>query len=276
MKNKLLTATFTAWVFIFIVLPIALIVFYSITVNDGDMVRFTWSNFSKFFTEDVYLKSLGRSLYLAFISTIICLLIGYPMAMILVSLKPKIQSFCVTLFVLPMWMNFLMRTYAWLTILENNGLINTLLVKLGFDKLELLYNQGAVVLGMVYNFLPFMVFPIYSSLTKTDRSVIEAAQDLGANKVKVFFSVTLPLSLSGVASGISMVFMPAVTTFVISRLMGGGHTSLIGDIIEQQFLYANNWNFASAISVVVMIILLVSMAVVPKGKAEETGGGGLW
>ncbi len=276
MKNKILTATFTAWVFIFIVLPIALIVFYSITVNDGDMVRFTWSNFAKFFTEDVYLKSLGRSLYLAFISTIICLLIGYPMAMILVSLKPKIQSFCVTLFVLPMWMNFLMRTYAWLTILENNGLINTLLVKLGFDKLELLYNQGAVVLGMVYNFLPFMVFPIYSSLTKTDRSIIEAAQDLGANKVKVFFSVTLPLSLSGVASGISMVFMPAVTTFVISRLMGGGHTSLIGDIIEQQFLYANNWNFASAISVVVMIILLVSMAVVPKGKAEETGGGGLW
>ena len=276
MKNKFLTATYTAWIFIFIVLPLALIVFYAFTYNDGDMVRFTMDNFKKFFTEGVYLKSLWRSIYLALISTVICLVIGYPMAMILASLKPKIQSFCVTLFVLPMWMNFLMRTYAWLTILENNGLINTLLEKLGFDKLELLYNQGAVVLGMVYNFLPFMVFPIYSSLTKTDRSIIESAQDLGANKFRVFRSVTFPLSLPGIASGISMVFMPAVTTFVISRLMGGGHTSLIGDIIEQQFLYANDWNFASAISVVVMIILLASMAIVPKGKSDEPEGGGLW
>ena len=271
MKNRLLTATYAAWIFIFIVLPLALIVFYAFTASEGDIIRFTMENFKKFFTEGVYLKSLFRSIYLALISTVICLLLGYPMAMILAGLKPRVQSFCVTLFVLPMWMNFLMRTYAWLTILENNGLINTLLVKLGFDKLELLYNQGAVVLGMVYNFLPFMVFPIYSSLTKTDRSLIEAAQDLGANKFKVFCSVTFPLSLPGIASGISMVFMPAVTTFVISRLMGGGHTSLIGDIIETQFQTANNFNLGASLSFVLMILIFICLAVMNKFSDDDGG-----
>lgn len=276
MRNKILTATYIMWASVFIILPMALIVVYGFTVEEGGKLVFSLDNFVRFFTGEEYLIPLWRSLYLAFFCTLICLVLGYPMAMILAKSKSKYQNFMVTLFVLPMWMNFLLRTYAWLTILETNGLINSLLAAMGLPKAELLYNQGAVLLGMVYNYLPFMVFPIYSSLAKTDKSLVEAAGDLGATKAQTFRKVTFPLSLPGVISGINMVFMPAVTTFVISRLMGGGHTSLIGDIIEQQFMYANNRNFGSAISVVIMVIIVISIGVMSKYEDEEEAKGGLW
>jgi spermidine/putrescine transport system permease protein len=175
-----------------------------------------------------------------------------------------------------MWMNFLLRTYAWLTLLEKKGLFNTILVGLGLHPLNLLYNDFAVTLGMVYNFIPFMILPIYSVMSKIDRSLVEAAEDLGANPLAVFWRVTFPLSLPGVISGITMVFMPAVTTFVISRLLGGGQYTLIGNLIEQQFLTVGDWNFGSAISVLLILIILVSMAFTSQYEKEQEGGGGLW
>lgn len=172
-----------------------------------------------------------------------------------------------------MWMNFLLRTYAWLTLLEKNGVINSLISLIGLPKMELLYNQGAVVLGMVYNFLPFMVLPIYSVLIKIDKSIIEAAEDLGANSREIFKKVIFPLSLPGVISGITMVFMPAVTTFVISRLLGGGQFTLIGNLIEHQFVYTGEWGFGSALSIVMIILILFSMAIMSKYEKENEGGG---
>ena len=174
-----------------------------------------------------------------------------------------------------MWMNFLLRTYAWMTLLERRGLINTFLSWLRLAPLNLLYTQEAVVLGMVYNFLPFMVLPIYSVLSKIDQQLIEAAEDLGADSVTVFRKIIFPLSLPGVISGITMVFMPAVTTFVISRLLGGGQFTLIGNLIEQQFLYVGDWNFGSAISMVMMLVILLSMGVMSRYDKEHEGGG-LW
>jgi len=175
--------------------------------------------------------------------------------------------------VIPMWMNFLLRTYAWLTLLEKNGIINTLISFIGLPKMDLLYNQWAVVLGMVYNFLPFMVLPIYSVLIKIDKSIIEAAEDLGANSRTVFRKVIFPLSLPGVVSGITMVFMPAVTTFVISRLLGGGQFLLIGNLIEELFLKSGEWGFGSALSIIMMILILFSMAIMSRYEKENEGGG---
>jgi len=259
---------------IFIIIPLALIVFFSVIIETEHGLQFTLQHFKRFL-EPVYMVVLLRSIYIAFISTLICLVLGYPMAMILANRGLNKKQFLVSLFVLPMWMNFLLRTYAWLTLLENSGLINTLLSYLGLKKLNLLYNNYAVILGMVYNFLPFMVLPIYSVLIKIDKSVIEAAQDLGADSFTVFRRVTFPLSLPGVMSGITMVFMPSVTTFVISRLLGGGQYTLIGNLIEQQFLYVGDWNFGSALSVVLMIIILLSMGVMSRYDKEHEGGG-LW
>jgi spermidine/putrescine transport system permease protein len=211
------------------------------------------------FIDPIYLKVFTRSIYLALISTFICLIIGYPLSLILAGDTFKKKNIMLVLLIVPMWMNFLLRTYAWLTLLENNGLINSIISSLGLPKLELLYNSRAVVMGIVYNFLPFMVLPIHSVLVKIDRSVIEAAEDLGANKFNIFTRVILPLSIPGVLSGITMVFMPAITTFVISRLLGGGKAALVGDLIEQQFLTVYNWNFGAAISLVMMVIILISM-----------------
>jgi spermidine/putrescine transport system permease protein len=209
---------------------------------------------------------------LALICTVVCLFIGYPVALILVSREYRRKKVLALLFVIPMWINFLLRTYAWMTLLEKNGLIDTVVSLLGFSDVQLLYTDQAVVLGMVYNFLPFMVLPIYSVLTKMDKSIIEAAEDLGADYIIILKRIIIPLSLPGVISGITMVFMPAVTTFIISRLLGGGHYILIGNLIEQQFITVGDWNFGSAISFVLTIIILISMGVMRKYDKEYEGG----
>jgi spermidine/putrescine transport system permease protein len=197
------------------------------------------------------------------------------MAAILAGREFSRKKIMYMLIVLPMWMNFLLRTYAWMTLLERNGVVNTILSFLNLPSLDILYTNKAVVLGMVYNFLPFMILPIYSVLSKIDQSVIEAAQDLGGNGIVVFRRVIFPLSLPGVVSGITMVFMPAVTTFVISRLLGGGQFTLIGNLIEQQFLSSGDWGFGSALSVIMMILILLSMGVMSRYE-QDKGGGALW
>ncbi|NLW57116.1 MAG: ABC transporter permease [Firmicutes bacterium] len=274
MKNKWLTYPYLVWMLIFIFIPLLLVLFFSLTVRTPEGLAFSFENFQRFF-EPIYLRVLLRSVYLALISTIICLVLGYPMAMILAGNNFKRKNVMVFLFVVPMWMNFLLRTYAWMTLLERQGLLNTFLSFLGLPPLNLLYTQEAVVLGMVYNFLPFMVLPIYSVLSKIDRQLIEAAADLGADQVTIFRRVIFPLSLPGVMSGITMVFMPAVTTFVISRLLGGGQFTLIGNLIEQQFLFVGDWHFGSAISMVMMVIILLSIGVLSRYDKEHEGGG-LW
>ncbi|CDG01371.1 Putative Putrescine transport system permease protein PotH [Clostridium chauvoei JF4335] len=199
------------------------------------------------------------------------------MAYIISKMSPGKRNILIMLFIVPMWMNFLLRTYAWLPILGKNGFINNLLSNFGMGPFTFLYNDGAVILGMIYNFLPFMVLPIYTVLTKMDQNLINAASDLGANKGQIFRKIVLPLSMPGVISGITMVFMPAVSTFVISRLLGGGQYMLIGNLIEQQFTTMGDWNFGSSISIFMMIIILISMAVMSKFDiSDKEGGGQLW
>jgi len=272
-QNRLLFP-YTIWMVFFIVFPLFLVLFYSVTDGSGGEFRFSLSNFVRFL-DPIYLKVLFRSVKLAFFCTAICLLSGYPLAAILAGRTMKKKGVLIFLFVIPMWMNFLLRTYALMTLLEKNGILNTLLLRLGIRAISLLYTDEAVVLGMVYNFLPFMVLPIYSSLTKIDRKLIEAAEDLGATPGIVFRKITFPLILPGVISGITMVFMPAVTTFVISRLLGGGQYTLIGNLVEQQFLYTGDWGFGSAISIIIMIFILVTMRFVSRYDREHEGAG-LW
>lgn len=256
------------WMVLFIIVPMLLVVYYAFSTPTADGTVWTLENFGRFF-EPIYLRVLWRSIYFAVVSTAICLFIGYPAAMIMSGKAFTRKSVVMLLFVVPMWMNFLLRTYAWLTILERNGFINVLLTALRLPRLNILYTNSAVVLGMVYNFLPFMVLPIYSVMSKIDKGVIEAASDLGANSTKVFTKVILPLSLPGVVSGITMVFMPALTTFVISRLLGGGQFTLVGNLIEQQFLVVGDWGFGSAISVVMILMILLSMAIMSFFEGEE-------
>ena len=274
MKKNWMSYPYIVWMLIFIFIPLLLVLFYSVTMRTDQGLIFTLDHYQRFL-EPIYLKVLFRSIFLAFICTVLCLVLGYPMAMILAGNDFKRKNIMVFLFVIPMWMNFLLRTYAWMTLLERRGLINTFLSWLRLAPLNLLYTQEAVVLGMVYNFLPFMVLPIYSVLSKIDQQLIEAAEDLGADSVTVFRKIIFPLSLPGVISGITMVFMPAVTTFVISRLLGGGQFTLIGNLIEQQFLYVGDWNFGSAISMVMMLVILLSMGVMSRYDKEHEGGG-LW
>lgn len=274
MKQRWISYPYIVWMVIFIVVPLVLVLFYSITVQDGDGIRFTGENFARFL-DPIYINVLVRSVVLALISTGICLLLGYPMAMILSSREYSRKKIMYMLIVMPMWMNFLLRTYAWMTLLERNGVINTILSMLSLPRIDILYTNQAVILGMVYNFLPFMILPIYSVLSKIDHSVIEAAQDLGGNNLTVFRRVVFPLSLPGVISGITMVFMPAVTTFVISRLLGGGQFMLIGNLIEQQFLSSGDWGFGSALSVIMMLLILMSMGLMQRYE-QENGGGALW
>ncbi|NLV76758.1 MAG: ABC transporter permease [Tissierellia bacterium] len=278
MKTKWIAYPYILWMIIFIIVPLALILVYSLTTGEGDIrnIQFTLDNFKKFL-DPIYIDVLWRSISLALKSTAVTLVLGYPMAMIISKENVKKRNAMILLFVIPMWMNFLLRTYAWLTLLGKNGFINYILVKLGFEPLNLIYNDGAVLLGMVYNFLPFMVLPIYSVLIKIDKSLIEAAEDLGANKTKVFAKIIFPLSIPGIITGITMVFMPAVSTFVISRLLGGGQYMLIGNLVEQQFLGTGDWHFGSAISIIMMIFILITMAITAKFDEDKEGGGGcLW
>lgn len=274
MRKNTIAYPYTVWMFIFILVPLVIIFFYGFIKVDGDSITFTFQNMKRVM-EPLYLFVFLRSIKLALISTIICLILGYPVAMILAGRHLTKKSILVILFVIPMWMNFLARTYAWMTLLEKNGLIESFLRTLGLPALNILYTDKAVVLGMVYNFLPFMVLPIYSVLSKTDQAVIEAAEDLGATPWTTFKRIIFPLSIPGVLSGITMVFMPAVTTFVISRLLGGGQYTLIGNLIEEQFLTTRDWGFGSALSIFLMVLILLSMSIMSKYEKENEMGG-LW
>ena len=279
MKNKLsrFAVPYEVWMAIFVVAPIVIIVVYAFSSADGGFSLENFVNMGEY--TDVFF----RSFKLALIATAVCLLIGYPVSYWMSREGKSFQRTAMVLIMLPMWMNFLLRTYSWMTILENNGLLNQLLQKIGLIALynrvtgadveffQMINTQGAVVLGMVYNYLPFMILPIYSVIIKLDRSLIEAARDLGANSVMVFRKVILPLSLPGVLSGITMVFVPSVSTFAISRMLGGGTELLLGDLIERQFLGgAYNPQLGAAISLVMMVIVLVCMIVMNRfGEGEE-------
>lgn len=271
MNRKWISYPYLIWMTIFIVIPIFLVLYYSLTTMNNGEIAFSFTHFQRFF-ESIYLKVTLRSVGLALLSTVICLLLGYPVAYILSLKEYSTKSVLLFLFIMPMWMNFLLRTYSWLSILETNGILNNFLATVGLPRIKILYTNTAVILGMVYNFLPFMILPIYSTLKKLDPSLIEAAQDLGADTPTVFKKVIIPFSIPGVLTGITMVFMPAVTTFVISNLLGGGQFILIGNLIEQQFLTVGNWNFGSAISVLMMIIVIISMAVISKADKNDDGG----
>lgn len=271
-----LATPYAIWSVLFIVIPLILIVFFSFTKQVDGRYMFTLDNFDKFFNV-MYFKVVRRSLVLAFISTVLCLIVGYPTAYIISKAKPSKRATLLLLCILPMWMNFLLRTYAWMAILGRDGLINTLLGYIGIGPIKMLYTDGAILLGMVYNFLPFMVIPIYTVLIKIDKNLVNAAYDLGANKAQAFRKVILPLSIPGIISGITMVFMPAVSNFVIPNLLGGGKYMLVGNLIEQQFTTIGNWNFGSALSIFMMILILISMAFMSKyEKNGKEGGKQLW
>jgi spermidine/putrescine transport system permease protein len=254
MKRQWYATPYALWMLMFTIVPLIFVVYYAFTGSDG---AFTLANFEKIATP-AYIPVLLTSLKLAFFCTIICLLIGYPTAYFLASKDFSENKMLVVLILLPMWMNFLLRTYAMMTILENNGLLNTVLEKLGFNKVQFIGTEGAVLLGMVYNFLPFMVLPIYTALKKLDAGVIEAAEDLGANPLRVITRVVVPQSIPGVISGITMVFMPAVTTFAITRLLSNGMIYLMGDMIEEYFITVNNRNVGSSMSLVMLVLILVT------------------
>ena len=260
------------WGLIFIVLPLFLILAHALNANTdlSDFV-FTLDNFSRFF-EPLYVKILITSLILAGLSTILCLIVGYPVAYIISKMIEKVRNNMILIFIIPMWMNFLLRTYAWLTLLGNKGLINKFIGLFGLGPWDLMYNSKAIMIGMVYNFLPFMVLPIYTVLLKMDTKLIEAAKDLGANDFEVFTKVIFPLSLPGIYTGITMVFIPAISTFVVPNLLGGNNFYLIGNLIEKQFTFTGDWGFGSAISMVLILIMLLIL-VVPKlfNKKIKTG-----
>ena len=266
-KNKWLATPYIIWMIGFTIIPLALIVYYGLTNKSG---AFTLANVLSI-AEPEHAKALFLSLGLSLVSTLICLVLAYPLAMILRKKGVSSGSFVVFIFILPMWMNFLLRTYAWMAILENNGLINQFLGFFSIGPFQMIDTQGAIVLGMVYNFLPYMILPIFSVIEKMDHRVIEAAQDLGANSTQVFCRVIFPLSLPGVLSGITMVFVPSVSTFAISTMLGGGTEYLLGDLIEQQFMgNAYNPQLGAAISLVMMVIVVVCMWVMNRfGEGEE-------
>ena len=280
---RMALAPYSVWSFLFVVVPLAFIAYYAFT---DDQFSFTIENVTRFFTatsnivqEDgssvevrTYLLIFMRSLKLAVISTIICLLIGYPMAYIMARAKERTQKTMVTLIMIPMWMNFLIRTYAWMTILQDTGILNGFLSTLGISTVHIIGTEAAVIIGMVYDYFPYMVLPIYSILAKLDNRLLEAARDLGCGSLSVLRRVIIPLSMPGVISGITMVLIPSISTFYISQKLGNGKFFLIGDAIEGQYV-ANNLHFAAAIAFVLMVILLVCMAVVKNVTARYVYGG---
>ncbi|EKY26288.1 ABC transporter permease [Clostridium celatum] len=267
---------YIVWSSLFIVIPLLIVVFFSFTVKSGDNYKFSLENFQRLM-DPIYLKVFWRSLVLAFKATIGCLILGYPVAYLVSKMREGKRNILIMLFIVPMWMNFLLRTYAWLPILGKNGLINTFFSNFGIGPFNILYNDFAVLLGMIYNFLPFMILPIYTVLIKMDNDLINAASDLGADRKHIFMKIILPLSMPGVISGITMVFMPAVSTFVISRILGGGQYMLLGNLIETQYTTMNDWNFGSAIAIFMMLIILLSMAFMNKfeGADDKEGGSSL-
>lgn len=274
MKKNACLIPLYVWTAVFVLLPLVIVIYFAFTREGNAGLEFSLEGFSRL-ADPMYLGVVLKSFKIAIISTLVCILCGYPAAYILARSRSRAKFIIVILMLLPMWMNFLLRTYSWLSLLENTGIINTVLSSFGLPKVRFLYNEGAVILGTVYNYLPFMIMPIYITLLKLDESHLEAAADLGANPFQAFLRVTLPFSIPGILSGVSMVFVPSVTTFVISQLMGGGKVTLIGDVIEQQFRVVNDWHFGSALSVVIMVIVLVFMYFINRGDVESgTGNGG--
>ncbi len=263
----LLSGPFLVWTVAFIMIPLVIIVFYGLTTADG---AFTLSNIMQMGTPE-NVKALVYALVLSLISTVICLVMAYPLAMILCNLKIGATGFIVMIFIIPMWMNFLLRTLAWQTLLEKTGVINLLLAHFHLPPINIINTPYAIVLGMVYNFLPFMLLPIYNVLIKIDPNVINAARDLGADSFQTFWRITFPLSIPGVVSGITMVFVPALTTFIISDLLGGAKILLIGNVIEQKFKQTNNWNVGSGLSLVLMVFILISMAIMQRYDKDGEG-----
>lgn len=267
MKGSRLTALpYVVWSLAFVVLPLALVVIFAFTTEDG----FSLVNLSKVGRyAGIFLKSIN----LALIATVICFFVGYPLAYLISRAKENVQQNLILLIMLPMWMNFLLRTYGWMTLIENEGVINRLLGMIGIAPLHMINTQGAVVLGMVYNYLPFMILPLYSIMVKIDKSTIEAAQDLGANFGNILFRVLLPLSVPGIVSGITMVFVPSISTFIISKMLGGGSNMLIGDLIEQQFLGGTyNPYLGSAISLGLMIVMFLIMGIINSMDEDDMEG----
>ena len=266
MKTKLsrFAVPYVVWMAIFVVAPIVIMVIYAFSGAEGG---FTLDNFTQM---GGYAAVFGRSFKLALIATAICLLMGYPVAYLLSREGESFRRTAMVLIMLPMWMNFLLRTYAWMTLLGNNGIINNLLGMIGIGPLKLINTEGAVVLGMVYNYLPFMILPLYSVMVKIDKSLIEAASDLGCNPVSTLFRVVVPLSVPGIMSGVTMVFVPAIRTFIISRMLGGGSNLLIGDLIEMQFLgNAYNPHLGAGISLVLMVIILLIMTIMNQFNPDD-------
>lgn len=257
MNKKLLSLPFIFWSAMFVIVPLCMVFYYGLTDKTG---AFTLDNILAIATAE-HSKALWEALKLSVISTVICLLLAYPLAMILCNMNVNQNSFLVLIFILPMWMNFLLRTLAWQTLLEKTGVINSILATLHLPALNIINTPYAIVLGMVYNFLPFMVLPLYNVLVKIDKSVINAAYDLGANGMQTFLRIIFPLSMPGMVSGITMVFVPALTTFVISKILGGSKILLIGNVIEQEFTQTGNWNLGSGLSIVLMLFIIFNMVI---------------
>ena len=267
MTKKLFSAPFIIFMICGTLIPACVIAYYGFTDRSG---AFTWTNVVAMATGQ-HAKALGLSLLLAFISTALCLLLAFPLGIILKGTKLGRKGFMIFVFILPMWMNFLLRTMAWQVLLEKNGIINGFLAAIGLPQLTIINTAAAVVLGMVYDYLPFMVLPIYNAIVKIDNHLIEAAYDLGAEKRTVLAKIIIPLSVPGIVSGVTMVFVPSLTTFAISNMLGGGKINLIGNIIEQEFTASSNWNLGSGLSLVMMIFIVISMALIEKFDRNGEG-----
>ena len=268
---------YIVWAVMMLVLPMALIALYSV-MNQGNSIisfSFTLEHYAKFFTDPDFLLILWRSILIAVKTTVLCLLLGYPIAYYIARSTEKVQNVLILCITLPMWINMLVRTYAWIGLLSNGGIFQKILGFFGLGKVELLYTEGAVLLGMIYNFLPFMILQIQTSLSKMDYSLIEASADLGASPAQTFRRITLPLSMPGVINGITLVFLPAVSSFFIPKLLGGGQYFLIGNMIENQFITVGEWNFGSAVSMIMAIIMMLLMMAVRKVEQHNQGGKGV-
>ncbi|MDD6807959.1 MAG: ABC transporter permease [Oscillospiraceae bacterium] len=274
MKNKPsskfyngISAPYALWCVLFIVAPLIIVLYYALTNSDGN---FTLDNIKHL---SMYGDTIARSIYFGLIATVICLFISYPLAYFISKTKASTQSVLIMMVMVPMWMNFLLRTYAIMVLFEDTGIINNILNALGISPVHLINTSGAVIFGMVYNYLPFMILPLYTAMTKLDYRLIEAARDLGANGFQTVKDVMIPLTKSGIISGITMVFVPSVSTFYISQKLGGGKYTLIGDIIEMQFQTAYNYNLGASISMLLMILILICLAVMNKFGEDQTEGG---
>ena len=271
-----LALPYIVWAALMLVLPMALIAVYSFMDQGNSIIPFSFTlrHYIRFFTDPDFLLILWRSILIAVKTTVICLLLGYPIAYFIARSSEQLQNILILCITIPMWINMLVRTYAWIGILSEGGILQRILGIFGLGDMELLYTEGSVLLGMVYNFLPFMILQVHTSLTKMDHSLLEASADLGADPVLTFRRVTLPLSLPGVINGITLVFLPAVSSFFIPKLLGGGQYFLIGNMIENQFITVGEWNFGSAISMIIAVIMMLLMMAVRRIEIHNQGGKG--